>query len=67
MEGYLDHVVRRDFRALKPVMRNDGVLVVVIDDVIANPATFYDEQTYHHGRDKQKLSAQVGFRTQNTT
>ena len=48
-EGYLDHVVRRDFRALKPVMRPDGVVFVVIDDVIANPASIYDEQTYHPG------------------
>ena len=37
-EGYLNHVVRRDFRELKRVLRHDGVLVVVIDDVIANPA-----------------------------
>jgi DNA methylase len=66
-EGYLDHVVRRDCRALKRVMRPDGVLVLVIDDVIANPASIYDEQTYHSNRTKLKLSSQVGFRSQDTT
>ena len=66
-EEYLDHVVRRDFRALKRVMRPDGVVVVVIDDVIANPSSTYDEQSYHSNRSKLKLKSQVGFRTQNTT
>ena len=52
-EGYLDHVVRRDFRALKRVLRaRTASCVVVIDDVIANPASIYDEQTYHHERDQ---------------
>ena len=60
-EGYLDHVVRRDFRALKRVMRPDGVVVVVIDDVIANPSSIYDEQTYHSNRTKLKLSLRSGF------
>ena len=40
---------------------------VVIDDVIANPASIYDEQTYHSNRTKLKLSSQVGFRSQDTT
>ena len=66
-EGYLDHVVRRDFRALKRVLRPDGVVFVVLDDVIANPASVYDEQTYHSNRTKLKLSSQVGFRSQDTT
>jgi DNA modification methylase len=66
-EGYLDHVVRRDFRELKRVLRPDGVLVVVLDDVIANPASIYDEQTYHSNRSKLKSSSQVGFRSQDTT
>jgi DNA modification methylase len=66
-EGYLDHVVRRDFRALKCVLRPDGVLVVVLDDVIANPGSIYRQQTYHHARDQQKLSSQISFRTQDTT
>jgi DNA modification methylase len=66
-EGYVEHVVRRDFRALKRVLRPDGVLVVVIDDVIANPASIYDEQTYHSTRTKLTLSSQIGFRSQDTT
>ena len=40
---------------------------VVLDDVIANPASVYDEQTYHSNRTKLKLSSQVGFRSQDTT
>ena len=55
-EGYQDHVVRRDFRALRRVLRDNGVLVVVVDDVIANPGSIYRQQTYHHARDQQKLS-----------
>ena len=66
-EAYTDHVVRRDFRALKSVLRPDGVVFVVLDDVIANPASVYDEQTYHSNRTKLKLSSQVGFRSQDTT
>jgi DNA modification methylase len=66
-EAYLDHVVRRDLRALKRVLRDDGVLVVVIDDVIANPGSIYRQQTYHHARDQQKLRQQISFRTQDTT
>ena len=54
-EEYLDHVVRRDFRELKRVLRPDGVVFVVIDDVIANPASIYDEQTYHSRRSKLNL------------
>jgi DNA methylase len=63
-EGYLDHVVRRDFRQLKRVLRPDGTVFVVFDDVIANPARSYDAQTYHSSRSKLKLRSQVGFRTQ---
>jgi DNA modification methylase len=66
-EEYLDHVVRRDFRELKRVLRPDGVVFVVIDDVIANPSSIYDEQTYHSHRAKMKLRSQVGLRTQDTT
>jgi hypothetical protein len=66
-EGYVEHVVRRDFRALKRVLRPDGVLVVVIDDVIANPASIYDEQTYLSTRTRLKLSSQIAFRSQDTT
>ena len=65
--GYLDHVVRRDFCELKRALRSDGVLVVVPDDVIANPGSIYRQQTYHHARDQQKLSRQISFRTQGTT
>ena len=66
-EGYQDHVVRRDFRALRRVLRDNGVIVVVVDDVIANPGSIYRQQTYHHARDQQKLSRQISFRTQGTT
>jgi DNA modification methylase len=66
-EGYLDHVVRRDFRELRRVLRPDGTVFVVLDDVIANPGSYYDEQTYHSRRTKAKLRSQVGFYTQDTT
>ena len=60
-EGYQDHVVRRDFRALRRVLRDNGVLVVVVDDVIANPGSIYRQQTYHHARDQQKLVGRSAF------
>ena len=67
LDEYHDHVVRRDFRELKRVLRHDGVVFVVLDDVIANPASSYDEQTYHSRRTNMKLRSQVGFRSQDTT
>ena len=46
-EGYLDHVVHPDFREFKPVMRPDGVVFVVLDDVIAPTlAVAIGQQTY---------------------
>jgi site-specific DNA-methyltransferase (cytosine-N4-specific) len=52
-EGYLDHVVRRDF--------------VILDDVIANPASIYGQQAMHAGRSIHKLASQINLRTQDTT
>ena len=66
-EGYLDHVVRRDLRALKPVMRPDGVMFVVLDDTIAAKPSVYGQQQYHAARSKMKLSSQISLRTQDTT
>jgi DNA modification methylase len=63
--GYLNHVVRRDFHELQRVMRPDGVVFVVLDDVIANPASIYGEQ--HYERSKMRLPSQVSLRTQDTT
>ncbi|MGP0003048.1 MAG: hypothetical protein ACLPKW_35670 [Acetobacteraceae bacterium] len=67
LEGYLDHVVRRDFRELKRVLGPDGVVFVVLDDVIAGQASVYRQQAYHSKRSKLKLSSQVNLRTQDTT
>jgi hypothetical protein len=66
-EEYLDHVVRRDFRGLKRVLRPDGVVFVVLDDVIANPASIYGQQAMHAGRSIHKLASQINLRTQDTT
>ena len=65
-QGYLRHVVWRDFHELKRVMRPDGVVFVVIDDVIANPSSIYGKQRYHEGRAIQN-PAQINLRTQDTT
>ncbi|MFZ0021484.1 MAG: hypothetical protein WAL10_29580 [Acetobacteraceae bacterium] len=64
-EAYLNHVVRRDFREFKPVLRPDGVVFVVLDDVIAHPGSSYWPQTYDRGRAKQRPL--VNLRTQDTT
>jgi site-specific DNA-methyltransferase (cytosine-N4-specific) len=64
-KGYCDHTVRRDLRELQRVLRPDGVVFVVLDDVIANPASIYGEQ--HYERSKVRLPSQVSLRTQDTT
>jgi DNA modification methylase len=65
-EEYLGHVVRRDFHELQRVMRPDGTVFVVLDDVIANPSSIYGEQRYHDGRAIQN-PAQINLKTQDTT
>jgi DNA modification methylase len=66
LEEYLDHVVWERFRELKRVLRDDGVLFVVIDDAISQPAKAYKLQT-SGSRAEVKVKTLTSFRTQNTT
>jgi DNA modification methylase len=67
LDLYFQHVVGEIFRELKRVLRHDGVLWVVIDDAIANPASRYGIQAIHRGRAKTKTPSQINLITQDTT
>jgi DNA modification methylase len=63
-EEWCDNQVRKVGRGLKRVLRDDGVLWVVMDDAIAEPGReFYAVQSYASA----KHAAQSGFRVQDST
>ncbi len=66
-EEYLHNLVHKFGRAEKRVLRDDGVLCVVLDDAIAQPPTYYGVQNYNRNRAPAKLASQTGFRTQDST
>ena len=63
-EEWCDNQVCKVGRGLKRVLRDDGVLWVVMDDAIAEPGReFYAVQSYASA----KYAAQSGFRVQDST
>ena len=53
--------------AMDHVLRDDGVLWVMLDDAIALPPANYAIQTYQSSRNAAKIATQTGFRTQDST
>ena len=65
-EAWLHNQVQVVGRQMKRVLRDDGVLWVVLDDSIAEPGReFYPVQSFNG--DRASLAAQSGFRVQDST
>ena len=66
-EEWLVNQVHKVGGGMKRVLRDDGVLWVMLDDAIALPSLKYGIQTYNRNRNQAKLGTQTGFRTQGST
>ena len=66
-EEYRDNLVLNIGGAMDHVLRDDGVLWVMLDDAIALPPANYAIQTYQSSRNAAKIATQTGFRTQDST
>jgi DNA modification methylase len=66
-EEYCDNMVHNVGGAMKHVLRDDGVLWVVMDDAIAAPEKEAIIQTNRRNNKPAKLATQAGFRVQDTT
>ena len=66
-EDYVDNMVCNVGREEKRVLRDDGVMFVMMDDAIALPPLNYAIQTYQRSRNAAKIATQTGFKTQDST
>ena len=66
-EEWLHNQVHIVGAGMKRVLRDDGVLWVMMDDLIALPPVDYAIRTYNRNRNQAKLATQTGFRTQDST